>query len=93
MSRIRLEIGPVSFEEYLNFLPGTNNAKKLNELLMLYLNDGLEYDVKFKINADTIATISWDDKRLKLGSTFWLGKPSIDEFDVNISNEEFVLVR
>ncbi len=90
MSRIGLEIGPVSFEDYLNFLPGTSNAKKLNELLRLYLNDGLEYDVKFKIKADTIVSISWNDDRLKLGSTFWLGKPSIEEFNVNINNEEFI---
>jgi type VI secretion system protein ImpH len=89
MSRICLEIGPVSFEEYLNFLPGTLNAKKLNELLKLYLNDGLEFDIKFKIKADTIVEISWDDDRLKLGTTFWLGKPSIEEFDVYIENEEF----
>ncbi len=89
MSRICIEIGPVSFEDYLNFLPHTENSKRLNELLSLYLNDGLEYDIKFKIQADTIESISWNDERLKLGTTFWLGKPSIEEFDVNIPNEEF----
>jgi type VI secretion system protein ImpH len=92
MSRICLEIGPVSFDDYLNFLPGTSNAKKLNELLKLYLNDGLEYDIKFNIKADTIVSISWDDDRLKLGSTFWLGKPSIEQFNVYINNEEFTSV-
>jgi type VI secretion system protein ImpH len=92
MSRIALEVGPVSFEDYLNFLPGTLNAKKLNELLKLYLNDGLEYDVKFKIEADTIVSISWNDDRLKLGSTFWLGKPSVEQFDVYIQNEEFASI-
>ncbi len=92
MSRICIEIGPVSFEDYLNFLPGTFSAKKLNELLKLYLNDGLEYDINFKIQADTIAEISWNDDRLKLGTTFWLGKPSIQEFNVYIHNEEFVEV-
>ncbi|HRN25164.1 MAG: type VI secretion system baseplate subunit TssG [Ignavibacteriaceae bacterium] len=89
MSRICLEIGPVSFEDYLDFLPGTLNAKKLNELLNLYLNDGLEYDVQFKIKADTIEEISWDDDRLKLGTTVWLGKPSVEQFEVYIDNEEF----
>ena len=88
MSRIRIEIGPVSFDDYLNFLPHTENSKRLNELLNLYLNDGLEYDIRFKIRADTIETTSWNDDRLKLGTTSWLGKPSIEEFDVNIPNEE-----
>ena len=36
---------------------------------------GLEFDIKFIIKADTIMMISWDDDRLKLGTTFWLGKP------------------
>ncbi len=76
MNRICIEIGPISFEDYLNFLPGTLNEKRLNELLKLYLNDGLEYDIKFKIKSDTIIYISWNDKRLKLGSSFWLGKPN-----------------
>lgn len=88
MSRICLEIGPVSFDEYMNFLPGTVNAKRLNEVLELYLNDGLEYDIKFKIKADTIVTVSWNDERLKLGSTFWLGKPSVNQFDVYLNSEE-----
>jgi len=89
MSRIGLDVGPISFEDYLNFLPGTSNAKKLNELLKLYLNDGLEYDIKFKVKADTIISISWNDDRLRLGSTYWLGKPLVEEFKVNIRNEEF----
>ncbi|QQS36586.1 MAG: type VI secretion system baseplate subunit TssG [Ignavibacteriales bacterium] len=89
MSRICIEIGPVTFDQYLNFLPGTSNAKRLNELLKLYLNDGLEFDVKFRIKADTIVSISWNDERLHLGSTFWLGQPSVEEFKVYIRNEDF----
>jgi type VI secretion system protein ImpH len=90
-SRICLEIGPLTFEDYLDFLPGSENAKKLNELLKLYLNDGLEYNIKFKIIADTIISVSWNDERLKLGSTYWLGKPSVGLFEVNINNEEFII--
>ncbi len=90
-SRICIEIGPISFEDYLEFLPGSENAKKLNELLKLYLNDGLEYNLKFKIIADTIISVAWNDDRLRLGSTYWLGKPLIDFFDVNIKNEEFII--
>ena len=89
MNRICIEIGPVSFEEYLKFLPGTVNEKRLNELLKLYLNDGLEYDIKFKIKSSTIINISWSDDRLKLGSSFWLGKPKQEDINVYLSNEEF----
>jgi type VI secretion system protein ImpH len=89
MNRICLEIGPISFEDYLNFLPGTLNEKKLSELLKLYLNDGLEYDIKFKVKADTITSVSWNDDRLKLGSSFWLGKPKQEDINVYLKNEEF----
>ncbi len=89
MNRICIEIGPISFKDYLNFLPGSLNEKRLNELLRLYLNDGLEYDIKFRIKSDTIIYISWNDERLKLGSSFWLGKPKQDDINVYLSNEEF----
>jgi type VI secretion system protein ImpH len=88
MSRICIEIGPVTFEEYLNFLPGTVQAKRLIELLKLYLNDGLEFDFEFRIKSDTIANISWDDERLKLGSTLWMGRPDLDEIKVYLYYEE-----
>ena len=81
-------IGPVDFEEYLNFLPAAAQANKLTELLKNYLIDGMEFDFEFIIRADTIAVISWDDDRLKLGSTLWLGKPRQKEIKVYISYEE-----
>ena len=87
-SRICIQIGPIDFEEYLNFLPAAAQAKKLTELLRIYLIDGMEFDFDFIIRADTIATISWNDDRLKLGSTFWLGKPRHEEIKVYLSYEE-----
>ncbi len=89
-SRICIEIGPVSFENYLNFLPGTNNANKLTELLRTYLNDGLEFDFNFIIESSTIDSVSWENKRLKLGSTFWLGKPQTNEVSVYLTYEEII---
>ncbi len=88
MSRICIEIGPVTFEQYLNFLPGTIQSNRLIELLKLYLNDGLEFDLEFKIKSDTIVLISWDDERLKLGSTLWVGKPDLQEMKVYLHYEE-----
>ncbi len=92
MSRICIEIGPISFEDYLRFLPGTDSAKKITELLKLYLNDGLEFDLKFKINSNSIVSVSWNDDRLKLGSTLWLGKPKMEIMEVYIHYEEIVNV-
>lgn len=88
MSRICIEIGTVTFEEYLDFLPGTVQSKRLIELLKLYLNDGLEFDFEFKIKSDTITNVSWNDDRLKLGSTLWMGNPGLEEIKVYINYEE-----
>jgi len=90
MSRILIEIGPITFDDYLIFTPGSENAQLLNELIKLYVNDGLEYDVKFIIKTESIKTIPWNDKRLKLGSTIWLGKPKQKVFDFYYTYEKFV---
>jgi len=92
MSRICVQLKSISFEEYLDFLPGTENSNKLIELLNLYLTDGIEFDFEFTIKAATIASVSWEDERLKLGSTLWLGKPEKDEVKVYLSFEEIMNV-
>jgi type VI secretion system protein ImpH len=91
-SRIALEIGPISFEDYLNFLPGTENSNKLIELLNIYLNDGLEFNFEFIIKSETIVAIAWNDERLKLGSSVWLGVPESECVKVNLPYEEIMPV-
>jgi type VI secretion system protein ImpH len=91
-SRIALEIGPISFQDYLEFLPGTENSNTLVQLLNIYLNDGLEFDFEFLIRSDTILATAWDDERLKLGSSLWLGKPQTEFVQVKIPYEEIISV-
>ncbi|MGE5679636.1 MAG: type VI secretion system baseplate subunit TssG [Bacillota bacterium] len=87
-SRIKIEFDSISFEDYLEFLPGHLNSRRLIELLRLYLNDGLEFDFEFVISSETITSVMWDDERLKLGSTLWLGKPQPEFVRVTIPYEE-----
>ena len=91
-SRICIDIGPISFENYLGFLPGKEKSIKLIELLKIYLNDGLEFDFNFKILSDTIVTVSWNDDRLKLGTSLWLGKPGQEFINVYLPYEEIMQV-
>ena len=74
-SRICLIIGPLEFEEYLSFLPGEKSSVLLRYLLKLYLNDSLEYDVKLLVRSEGVRKISWQDERVRLGQSMWLGKP------------------
>ena len=89
-NRIRIKIGPLEFEEYLEFIPAGKYASLLNELLMLYLNDRIEYDIKLIIHTEGIAAVPWNDTRLRLGSTIWLGKPNEKFVEINYKFEEYV---
>ncbi|HEX2961513.1 MAG TPA: type VI secretion system baseplate subunit TssG [Ignavibacteriales bacterium] len=89
-SRIRIEFNSISFEDYLDFLPGRLNSKRMIEILKLYLNDGLEFDFEFTIRSQTITSVSWDDDRLKLGSTLWLGSPQPEFVKVTLPYEELM---
>jgi type VI secretion system protein ImpH len=90
MSRICVEIGPITLEEYLEFTPESEKAALLRDLINLYVHDGLEYDIKFILRADTFGTIPWNDRRLRLGLSLWMGKPKEETVDVYYTYERFV---
>lgn len=75
LSKICIRIGPIPFEDYLNYLPGGDKIPLLRKLIDLYLNDNLEYDIEFIVSTDEMKVIPWNDRRLKLGQSIWLGKP------------------
>ena len=71
-SRICIVLGPMGFDDFLDFMPEGKSAELLRDLLRLYLNDSLEYDVKLIVESDGINKIKWNDSRLKLGQSMWL---------------------
>jgi type VI secretion system protein ImpH len=93
MSRICIEIGPMPFVDYLEFVPNASKAALLKELLRLYLNDGLEFDVRFIVQSESIVTVPWNDRRLRLGSTIWLGKPEEKMVPVYYAYEQYAVGR
>jgi len=90
MGRICIEIGPIDFEHYLKFTPESKNAALLKDLLNLYINDGLEYDVKFVLRSKSMGTVTWNDRRLRLGLSLWLGRPEHEFVEVYYTYERFV---
>lgn len=89
LGTILIEIGPIDFDEYLSFVPGNRKAVILKLLLGLYLNDGLEYDIKFLIRSETIGKVSWQDERVRLGISLWLGRPTRECVEVSYPYERF----
>jgi len=78
MGRICLEVGPISYVEYLDFIPGSGNLALLRSLMDMYLNDGLEYDVRFIIRSRTIHRLALKDRRPRLGVSYWMGRPQAE---------------
>ena len=74
-SRICIVIGPLEFEDYLSFLPGEKSSILLRYLLKLYLNDSLEFDIKLLVKSEGVRSVSWQDNRVRLGQSMWLGNP------------------
>ena len=85
MSRICIEIESMDFDDYLKFMPGGSNRKLLQELLHIYLNDNLEYDIKCIVRTESIKKVKWSDKRVRVGQSFWLGTPEKDQVDLYLN--------
>jgi type VI secretion system protein ImpH len=92
VSKIRIQIGPISFDEYLKFIPGGKKSLLLKELVEIYLNDNIEFDVEFIIATEGMGLLKWDDSRLRLGQSMWLGKPAEKFVRVHYSYEKLLRV-
>lgn len=92
LSKIRIQFGPISFDEYLKFIPGGGKSILLKELVEIYLNDNIEFDVEFIINTEEMGFLKWDDARLRLGQSMWLGKPKQKFVSVHYSYEKLLRV-
>jgi type VI secretion system protein ImpH len=73
--KFRVEIGPLSFEEFQSFLPGHEGAETLDYLVRLYAPDYLDYDVKLRLRTPEIVPAQLGNRKGKLGKNVWLGRP------------------
>ena len=92
LSKICIQIGPLRFDEYLKFLPGGGQSLLLKELVEIYLNDNIEFDVEFIVDTEDMESLKWGDTRLRLGQSIWLGKPKHKFVKVKLSYEELLKV-
>jgi len=92
-SKITIEIGPMDFEDYLKFLPDGYRATLLKEVIDLYINEGIEYDVEFLIKTEKIDNVPWKNDQIRLGQSVWLGKPKGNVVKRHYSFEKFMTVR
>lgn len=89
MSRICVVIGPIDFEQYLELTPEGEKAALIRELIGLYVHDGLEFDITFILRSQSIGGIAWNDRRLRLGVSLWMGTPKEEWVEVTYTYERF----
>lgn len=70
--KIRVRLGPLSWQQFEMFLPGGMALPKLVALLRLYLNRELEWDAQLLLRADQVPKIGLG-RAGRLGYSTWLG--------------------
>ncbi len=71
MGKCRIEIGPLTWEAYNDFLPGTRQNEKLASLVRFYLIDPLDVELKLILAAGEAKPIVLGDPSARLGLNTW----------------------
>jgi type VI secretion system protein ImpH len=95
-----IRIGPVSFDQYNNFMMGHAGFDLLTEAVNLYLDRPLAYSITFIITSVTIpiAQAGFDFENdayeaARLGYTCWIGNLQSEEVSFNINASRLVVNR
>ncbi len=75
MSRIRIHLGPMMYSEYEKFLFFGRYMRSLIDLLKLYCNDDLEYDLNIKVDASTVPRFRLGRRLCRFGNAAIIGRP------------------
>ena len=73
MGKFRLQLGPLSVDDFRNFSPGADKFKRLRSLTEFYFSDPLEFDIELIIARGVAQTICLGDPcRSTLGIDTWI---------------------
>jgi len=73
--KFRLQLGPLSLEQYSALLPGGEDVPKLRDLVRLYTPDYLAYDVELRVRSEDLPTSRLGESGNQLGFTTSVGTP------------------
>jgi type VI secretion system protein ImpH len=72
--KFRVAVGPLPRETFEQFLPYTDNIKKMKELISLYLSEPLAYDIEVKLQSSELVPVILGENNTRLGETSSLGE-------------------
>jgi type VI secretion system protein ImpH len=74
--KLRLSLGPLHFDEYLGFLPETDNFREACALVRLWVGERFDYDVELAVRREEIPEMRMgelgDESGARLGWTSWV---------------------
>ena len=70
--KFRVQIGPLTLQQYESFLPGGVRLRKLVDWIAFYLSYELDWDVRLILKHDQVPPLTLDRTR-RLGWNTWLG--------------------
>ncbi|RMF72738.1 MAG: type VI secretion system baseplate subunit TssG [Planctomycetota bacterium] len=72
--KFRVKVGPVGFDAYTRFLPGGDALQDLMQVVRLYCDDPLDYDVEVTLKGDEVPDTPLGEHRYvgRLAWTSWL---------------------
>jgi type VI secretion system protein ImpH len=80
-SRVQLKIGPLSFEQYREFLPSGSAYEPLRALTKFYSNEQFEFEIKLVLRRDEVPRCELgaeSDAALQLGWVTWVKSEAMD---------------
>jgi type VI secretion system protein ImpH len=90
--KFEIHIGPLTFDDYLNFMSSRHGFALLADTVNLYLDRPMDYSVVFSIKCITIplAQLGFDLEEARwdppqLGYTCWIGNPDEQTVTLNIA--------
>lgn len=71
--KLRVSLGPLHFDEYLGFLPGTPKFRELSALVRLWVGDRFDFDVELLVRREEIPELRMAEGGVaRLGQTGWV---------------------
>jgi len=69
-----ISVGPIDFEDYVDFMPDRENMAQLNELVDLFNSDALDYEVTVILRGEQTPALALGNPLHRLGYSSWLGQ-------------------
>ena len=75
--KFRVAVGPLPRERFEQFLPHSDNIKKMKELVSIFLSEPLAYDIEVKLQSSELVPVILGKNNTRLGETSSLGASSL----------------